>query len=286
MARVTTRQMARLPGRRGGTPPPGAVPLLPMLAALLLLMAAVQVVSWWLEVPKTSQTNDLPATVQLDLVDNPIVAWQQWWRDLTLFDAPSSLPAARRNGVMARLEMPVQPHNIVLGDPLARVTVTVLNDPSCAACKTLLTRWLGQLPQTPGVRLVYKFWPAKPGQLTAGMALEMARDHGVLGAFWPRLQAAETDLSDVEILQLLEASGMPLAAQRQALSTQADRLIGQLSPDIALAQQAQLPPPPVVLVDDAVLVPPLDPLRAVDYVQLRLQGKSLGQDFFWMVQPR
>jgi hypothetical protein len=240
-----------------------ALPLLPMLAASLLLLVAVQLVLWWW------QARPEPGTAPVaGLTGNPFT-------DLAKLH-PLSRDAAQPPPPPQRLNAPALPQNLQFGDPQARVVVTVFSDPSCGPCRSRTQAWLATLPPA-GVRIVYKFWPQNPDRLTPGLLVLLAQKQGVTGAFWQRLEKAEGNLDDSALLNLLEASGVPLADQRGALVDGGAGLAGHLESDIGLARRASLPPPPVLLVDDYVIDGTvLQTERLAEYVAARLRGKAPG----------
>lgn len=272
-APTTRRRTGAIPvlpsRRRGGTRKAGtsAFPLLPALAATLLLLGAGQATLWWL-------SGRLPGAPEYTRSSQPAVL------------AAASQPVTARSSVpRQRLDAPPLPQNIQFGDAMGRVRVTLFTDPACGACRQRVQELTAGLP-VQGVRQVYKFWPQDPRRTTPGLLLELARREAVIPAFWKRLQASgEADLSDIDLLQLLELAGLPLNEQRAALSQNSAELAAALTPDLATARAAELPPPPVVMVDDRVLdTARLTPTGLQDAVQKRLESRPLArEDQLWMM---
>ena len=258
-------------GHRAGKPrKPGtsAFPLLPALAATLLLLGAGQAALWW-------WSGRLPGAPEYIRS-----------RQVTSFTSAANQSATTRSRIPhQRLDAPPLPQNIQFGDAMGRVRVTLFTDPACGACRQRVQELTANLP-VQGVRQVYKFWPNDPRRTTPGLLLELARREAVVPAFWKGLYAAGSeDLSDIDLLQLLEQAGLPLSEQRAALSQNSAELTTALTPDLATARRAELPPPPVVMVDDRVLdTPRLTPAGLAEAVQKRLEGRPLvREDQLWMM---
>lgn len=250
--------------RKTGT---SAFPLLPALAATLLLLGAGQATLWWL-------SGRLPGAPEYTRS-----------RHATSFTSATTPAAARPLVSRQRLDASPLSQNIQFGDAMGRVRVTLFTDPACGACRQRVQELTANLP-VQGVRQVYKFWPSDPRRTTPGLLLELARREAVIPAFWKGLQAAgDADLSDIDLLQLLEQAGLPLSEQRAALSHNSAELATALTPDLATARRAELPPPPVVMVDDRVLdTPRLTPTGLAEAVQKRLEGRPLArEDQLWMM---
>ncbi|MBI1308491.1 MAG: hypothetical protein GC129_01350 [Proteobacteria bacterium] len=230
----------RVVGRPRRVRQASAFPLLPLLAAVLLTLAAVRLGSWswhWLNMPHASNPVDEV------LSGNP-------FKDMALVHPKAALPpeAGRQPW---RVVLPAQPSNLQFGNPSAAVVATVLTDPACGACRAQVDEWLKKLPR--GVRVVYKFWPAQAQRLTPGMLLELARRKGVTADYLQRLDRADGDLSDTEMLAMLEQAGVPLDAQRAALSDANNGLGKVLDADLALATSLKMPPPPVLTLNGYVI---------------------------------
>lgn len=257
--------------RVGKTSRPTAFPVLPAVAAGLILLASAQLGLWWWQ----SRMPGLPDRTALH--SNPFMALaaQQ--------EAEASKGQVRE---AQRLGAVVLPQNLQFGDALARVTVTIFTDPSCGACREKIRTWTAGLP-VQGVRQVYKFWPQSPERLTPGLLLELARRQGVVPTLWRSLQGAgANDLNDEQMLTMLDHAGVPLAEQRVALTQDGAGLTESLEPDIALAKNAHLPPPPVMMVDDYVLDGEvLSPDSLNVYVKKRLEGRQvLERDDLWLMR--
>jgi hypothetical protein len=108
------------------------------------------------------------------------------------------------------------------------------------------------------------------------MMMEIARQYGVLPTFWRQLRGTDGDISDVDMLGLLADSGLAPDRLRKILTDEGDRLAAQLSPDIEMARKANLPAPPVLLVDGYLLDGMvLQPAQLATYVQRRLDGEAI-----------
>lgn len=244
------------------------LPLLPLAAACLLVVAGLQGAAWFFKEP------------------TPVATPAQGWRTFTdrvaaQSEAPDMAPLV--------VQAPPLPQNVQFGDPAAAVIVTVFSDPSCGTCREQVRAWLGPLPTT-GVRIVHKFWPRTPDRVTPGLLVELARRQGVVGDFWKKLNGASGDLPDAKLLALLEEAGIPLAQQRSAMVAEGRNgggsLANALDTDMATARQANLPPPPVLLVDDLLVDGRvLQPGLLATYVQRRMDGQPVvAGDEFWLMR--
>ncbi len=259
-----------IPSRAGRAPQTSAFPLLPAVAATLLLLGVGQVALWWWggRMPEIPTYTRLAATLSGNTAE------------------PSRAQAVRRNTPQQRLEAPPLEQNIQFGDAMGRVRVTFFTDPACGPCRAKIDQLAANLP-VKGVRQVYKYWPYQPRQTTSGVLLELARREAVLPTFWKLLQAeGDRDISDMEMLQLLEQAGLPLSEQRTALSQNSAELYAALVPDLALARNAELPPPPVVVVDNQILdIRQLTAENLAKAVQKKLDGLQLDRDNqLWMME--
>lgn len=259
---------------RTRTPRASAFPLLPMLAAAFLMLGAAQLAFWWWEAR-------LPGVPERAQAARPTgsPAWTRWWQA----DAPREAGQVRQ---VQRLAAPARPENLQFGDAMAQVVVTVFTDPSCGLCREQVRQWTAGLPSH-GVKLVYKFWPANPERKTPGMLVEMARRDNVAGDFWRSLtDAGSADIDDATLLTMLDRAGVPLDSLRGTLVKDGADLMMVLEPDLKLARDANLPPPPVLLVDtyvvDGVV---LRPDRLDSYVRKRMEGEPLFErDDLWLMK--
>lgn len=246
--------------------------MLPLISAILLLLAASQIGLWiW--------KSTLPiehGTAAQKATGNPFY-------DLSL-NHPK-LAEARVQGLDPRkVVLPVLRENLQFGAPNADITVTVLSDPACGACRETLKSWLGGLPGN--IRLVYKFWPADPGRLTPGLTVEMARRKGLADKLWQELNASDGDLSDLQLLTLLEQAGLPLDQQRAQLAGHSDDLSAPLEKDIIAAQALQLPPPPILIVNGYLMDGRvLQPERLGTYLErLRADEPLVQGSDYWLME--
>lgn len=247
-----------------------AFPLLPAAAATLLLLGVGQLFLWWWggrlpEVPTYSRFSDAFRAPSA---------------------TPSASPSARPTAPQQRLEAPPLEQNIQFGDAMGRVRVTIFSDPACGPCRAKIHELTANLP-VQGVRQVYKFWPHNGRRTTPGLLVELARREAVLPAFWKLVHAqGDRDITDIELLQLLEKAGLPLDEQRAALSQNSAELYGALIPDLATARTAELPPPPVIVVDNQILdIHRLTAANLAEAVQKKLDGRQLGRDNqLWMTE--
>ncbi len=250
-------------------PRPSAFPLLPAAAATLLLLGVGQTVLWWWG----GQMPDVPTYTRLTE---------------RFSSTPSAaLPASpRRTAPQQRLEAPPLEQNIQFGDAMGRVRVTIFTDPACGHCRVQVEQLTANLP-VQGVRQVYKFWPSRERHTTSGLLVELARREAVLPTFWKLLHTqSDRDISDTEMLQLLEKAGLPLDQQRADLSQNSAELYGALIPDLALARNAELPPPPVIVIDNQILdTQRLTPANLAEAVQKKLEGRQLvRENQLWMME--
>lgn len=256
-----------IPSRGHRAPRTSSFPLLPALAATLLLLGFGQTALWW-------WSGRLPGVpVSLRLPGQAVIS------------ATPTAMSAQRTVPHQRLEAPPLEQNVQFGDAMGRVRVTYFTDPACGPCRARVERLSAALP-VQGVRQVYKFWPQESGRTTPGLLVELARREAVLPVYWKLLQAqGERDLDDTYLLQLLEKAGLPLAQQRSALSQNSAELYGALVPDLATGRTAELPPPPVVVVDNQILDSTrLTPRQFAEAVQKKLEGRQLTrEDRLWMM---
>lgn len=260
---VGTRQNI---SRRGNSSRPSSFPVLPALAATLLLLGVGQAALWWWG----TRLPALPTYVS----------------STSGTASPTTASLAKKGAPLQRLHAPPLPQNIQFGDALGTVVVTFFTDPACGSCRAHIQQLATHLP-VKGVRQVYKFWPRKRAHTTPGLLVELARREAVIPAFWKALtEYNDADLSDVDLLKLLEQAGLPLDQQREALSRHSGELYAALTPDLTTAENAELPPPPVVMVDDYVLdTSNLTPASLADYVQKRQEGRHLlREDRLWMMK--
>ena len=260
-----------------------AFPLLPLLSAVLLLLALIQV-GFWLWEPRERN------------VLQPLWDWVDTWRVPTSGEMPAIARAKRPaasvgdgaevtalSGNIRRVLLATEPENIAN----AAVVLTVLSDPACGDCRAAVQRWQeAAAAGTTPVRVVYKFWPRDRAQTTGGLALELARKNGKVSEFWRLLNAAEGDLGDAEILVLLERAGVPLAAQREALSALAQQadLPGALERDMAQIGALELGPPPVALLNGYVLNERwLETATLARAIARLARGQALG-DGVWLME--
>jgi len=265
-----TGAMPVIPPRGGRVPRASAFPLLPAVAATLLLLGVGQVALWW-------WGGRLPGVPVYTRVASPFSA-----SPLASVGTP---PTLRRATPSQRLEAPPLEQNIQFGDAMGRVRVTLFTDPACGPCRTQVESLTAALPVN-GVRQVYKFWPRDERRTTPGLLMELARREAVLPTFWKLLHAqGERDLTDTDLLQLLEKAGLPLDQQRTAFRQNSAELYGALVPDLATARNAELPPPPVVVVDNQILDSArLTPPALAEIVQKKLEGRQLArEDPLWMM---
>lgn len=261
--------------RRTPAPRPRALPLLPLIAATLMLLAAGQIALWaWKNMaapaaPAAAGTARAPS-------GNP-------FRDLAL-SHPKLGAEHLRMLTPRRAIFPARPENLQFGVANADITLTVLSDPACGACRETLKGWLEGVPKD--IRVVYKFWPATPERMTPGLALEMARRKGLADKLWTQLDAAKGDLDDLHLLSLLEQAGLPLEAQRNQLAEQADTLAAPLEEDIRTAQALQLPPPPVLIMNGTLLDGRvLQPERLLTYMErLRANMPLVQGSDYWLME--
>lgn len=243
-----------------------------MLAAAFLLLGAAQLAFWWWEAR-------LPGVPETASKTGAGFSLNTWWKE-----EPAAVQGQVRE--VQRLAVPVRPENLQFGDAVANVVVTVFTDPACGLCREQVRQWTAGLPAQ-GVKIVYKFWPQDPTRKTPGMLVEMARRQAVAGEFWRSVQdAGVADLDDATLLTMLERAGVPLAAQRTALTDEGSPLMIALEPDLKAARDANLPPPPVVMVDDYVVDGVLlRPERLGLYVRKRLEGLALFErDDLWLMR--
>lgn len=272
------RVTSKLPAKAKPKSTTSSVPLLPVTAAAFILLGGAQLAFWWWEAQLPDVTGSgTPA-------GNPFIAMAR--HDAAKADAvePNTDTASKVKEAQ-RLTAPVLAQNLQFGDALARVTVTIFTDPACGPCREQVLRWTSQLP-VEGVRQVYKFWPQDPSRLTPGLLVELARREGKTADFWRAIQGAgSTTLDDATLLTMLDHAGVPLADQRKALTDNSNELMAALEPDITTAKQANLPRPPVIMVDDYVLDGDvLSPGGLNGYVKKRLEGRELldRNDLFLM----
>lgn len=261
------RKTGRTPvtASRRSRPTTSAFPLLPALAASLLLLGVGQAALWWWG----ERLPGVPSPVGLSASASRA--------------APA--PGPHGNVLPPRLEAPPLEQNVQFGDAMGRVRVTFFTDPACGACRTHVAELAAALP-TQDVRQVYKFWPQNPQRTTPGLLVELARREAVLPTYWKLLMAqGSRDLSDTDLLRLLEEAGVPLAEQRTALTANSAELYGALVPDLATARNASLPPPPVVVLNNRVLdASRLTPPQLAQSVQKQLEGRALSrEDGLWMM---
>lgn len=250
----------RTPPRRtaaGGT----SFPLFPALAATLLLLGVGQAALWW-------WSGRLPGVPTY--VSTP---------------RPAPTATAARPAPPQRLVALPLPQNIQFGDALGSVVVTYFTDPACGECRTTTQALAARLP-VHGVRQVYKFWPQDPTRTTPGLLMELARRDGVVLPFWNALHRTPDDLNDNELLKLLEQAGLSLGQIRGAFRDHYTALNTQLTPDLELARNAGLPPPPVVVLDGDVLDSrSLTPALLAALVNQRLEGRTQRrEEDLWLMQ--
>lgn len=265
-----TGTMPVIPPRAARVPRASAFPLLPAAAATLLLLGVGQVALWW-------WSGRLPGVPDYTRLASTFTA--------TPTSSAVTVQTPRRAVPQQRLEAPPLEQNIQFGDAMGRVRVILFTDPACGRCRAQVEALTAALPVN-GVRQVYKFWPRDSHRTTPGLLLELARREAVLPPFWKLLHAqGDRDLTDTDLLQLLEKAGLPLDQQRAAFSQNSAELYGALVPDLATARNAELPPPPVVVVDNQILDSArLTPAALAEIVQKKLDGRQLvREDPLWMM---
>lgn len=266
--------------RRNGTKT-SAFPILPATAAAFLLLGLAQLTFWWWEARLPD--SGLPGEPKAQR-SNPFAVLSE--PNPTAVRAVETGHAGEVREAQRLVAAPL-PQNLQFGDALGGVTVTIFTDPACGPCRAKVQHWLAGLP-IQGVRQVYKFWPQDPARLTPGMLLELARRQGpALLPFWHSLQGAgDADLDDEKLLTMLDRAGLPLTEQRNALTDNGPQLLNVLEPDIMLAQDAHLPPPPVLVVDDYVLDGQvLNPNNLNAYVKKRMAGRQiLENEDLWLMR--
>ncbi len=250
-----------------------AFPLLPMLAAAFVMLGAAQLAFWWWEARLPGAPDTVPVKQS-----GRFRAVEQWRGP-----APAEEGQVRQ---AQRLAVSTRPENLQFGDAMANVVVTVFTDPACGPCRERVRQWTANLPAR-GVKTVYKFWPQDPERKTPGMLLELARRQNVAADVWRALHnAGAADLDDATLLTMLDRAGVSLDTQRKALVDEGQSLMTVLEPDLKTARDADLPPPPVIVVDDYLLDGAvLKPSLLTTYVQKRLNGQPLFErDDLWLMK--
>ncbi|PZP40693.1 MAG: hypothetical protein DI585_00255 [Pseudomonas fluorescens] len=252
-AKVVAKKPVTAPAKRAKSSS-SSFPVLPALAATLLVLGGAQAGIWW-----WGKMGDTRAPVSVAHTATPHAV-----------DAPR---------MVGTLNVPPLPQNLQFGDVLGRVTITIFSDPSCGACRARTRELIGSLPAQ-GVRYVYKFWPDDPSHATPGLLMELARREGAIAKFWGLIQASGAEnLDDTALLHLLDRAGVPLAAQREALAGTTPALTQALEPDLRAAATANLPAPPVLVVNSDVLdTASLTPTSLNQYVVQLLGGTNAGGD--------
>lgn len=245
-----------------------------MVAAVLLLLALAQLGAWVVEVWHKPAEAKTPTRAALEEQD-PFGSLARLH--------PKRVAARMEELKPRRVVVPSLESNLQFGDPRSDVVLTVLSDPACGVCRVQVGDMLARLPG--GVKVVTKFWPQSPLRKTPGMLLELARREGVAAAYLKLLQTQKGDLDDAAMLSLLEQAGVPLEKQRAALMDEDHKLGQALQADIAMAEDLQLGPPPVFVLNGYLLDgAALKPERVAEYVERLKAHEALvqGSDYFLM----
>lgn len=203
---------------------PQAVPFLPLLAAICLLLAGVQVYAWW------AQTTAMPLEALWNRLTHGVSLQPAWMQE----KPPSrrTTPQVMERAYTAepwpqepvRLALTLRPGDVVLGDPAGRPTVTLFTNPACGACRVAMQDKIARLTQ-PHVRVVVRFWPTAGEQTptpTGGLVMALAHAGGVQSRFWKALMAAKGNLTESDLLTLLDQSGLSFEKQRALLTARPD----------------------------------------------------------------
>lgn len=178
------------------------------------------------------------------------------------------------------------PHNLILGTTASPLhTVTIFTDPACGSCRTNLNRWLKDLPL--GTRLVYKYWPANPEDISSGLLMELSRRQGTAASFLRNLESARGDnLTATQLASLLDKSGTAVTDQHQLLREQMTDLTSVLGEDIDQAKHLRLGPPPQLLLDTYLLDGTiLHPSRLKTYMERLNRKQPLAQPEDYFLNP-
>lgn len=280
---VRHRAAVDVPQRRVG------IPLLPLLSACLLLLALVQVGIWLWSPREQNVLRPLFAWwegLKIPAGEMPAIAQAKRPAVVENFGAELPVIPAREVG-LRRVLLPTEPENIQFGEANAAVVLTLLSDPLCGECRAAVRRWQvaaagGKYP----VRVVFKFWPRDMARTTGGLALELARKQGKVAPFWQALEKKEGDLSEEQVLVLLEQAGVPLSVQREALSamTKQAKLPDVLERDMAQIEPLELGRPPLALLNGYVLDERwMAPEAMAQAVGRLARGQALG-DGLWLME--
>lgn len=257
-----TRQPPKPPARgasrsmRSFRPGPGLLPFITVAVLILLALNLARLVAGILAAAPSPAT--VPPAASASLPKSPA-------------GPLSAMPQPRQ------VNVPPLPHNLQFGNARALHTLTIFTDPACATCRAQISTWLSRA-DAGRLRLVYKYWPTNPADITGGLLLELARRHGLADGYWRSLSSQETDLSAADLFRLLEAQGLPLPPLREELTRISADLVATINQDISQGTTANLPPPPALVLDGYVLDnQPLQPERLATYIQRLSAGEPIAQ---------
>jgi|GEM_PF-2176234 len=135
------------------------------------------------------------------------------------------------------------PHNVQLGNKLAKIRLTIFTDIACGRCRQEVAQTLKNVPLE-DVHVVFKHAPTSEDDIRSGIFEQIARREGVLPEFQRIINAAGGDISNDMLLRTLSGLGVSYRQQQAMLKDEPGSITRDLDKDLNQGDRAgisQLP---------------------------------------------